>query len=379
MVEGLTHGVDELLNMDVHVMSDVELHSVVVSLEAQMSRLRAAEALLVGEWDKRRVWASDDSRSAAARLGRETGMAPSSARAIIKRARRLLSMPKSLEALVDGSLSTDRVDLLVSANDPSVSDRFSVDEEMLVSQLVNLRFSDCVRVTTYWSQLADDARCEDKGSRLRDSRHLHAARTIDGAVDVSGLLDPVGGEIFVSEIERIEQELFENDWAEIRSRYGDEANPSHLSRSHSQRRVDALVEMARRSRSTPAGSIRPRPLITVLVDYNTFTGRISELASGTVIAPGQVIPLLAEADIERIVFDGGSRVIDVGRKRLFSGALRRAIEVRDRICSHESCDQSVSRCQVDHIQPYAHGGLTEQTNGRLVCGPHNRAKGAQPP
>ena len=38
----------------------------------------------------------------------------------------------------------------------------------------------------------------------------------------------------------------------------------------------------------------------------------SELADATVISPGEVVPLLGEADIERIVFDGPSRVIDVG-------------------------------------------------------------------
>jgi hypothetical protein len=88
--------------------------------------------------------------------------------------------------------------------------------------------------------------------------------------------------------------------------------------------------------------------------------------TGTVVSPGQLVPLLGEADIERIVFDGPSRVIDVGvRRRFFTGALRRAIEVRDRHCQHES------GCHIDHEIPYSEGGLTVQENGRCLCPVHN--------
>jgi hypothetical protein len=133
--------------------------------------------------------------------------------------------------------------------------------------------------------------------------------------------------------------------------------------------------MAQRSRSMPADAQMPRPLITVLTGYGAFS-RICELADGTVVAPGAVVPLLGEADIERIVFDGPSRVIDVGvRRRFFAGATRRAIEVRDRHCTHPSgCDVPAERCDIDHIVPYAEGGLTVQDNGRCLCGFHNRLR-----
>ncbi len=75
---------------------------------------------------------------------------------------------------------------------------------------------------------------------------------------------------------------------------------------------------------------------------------------------------------ERIVFDGRSRVMDVGvAQRGFTGATRRAVEVRDRECFHELCDVPAERCQVDHIQPYSAGGLTVDDNGRAACGYHN--------
>jgi len=111
-----------------------------------------------------------------------------------------------------------------------------------------------------------------------------------------------------------------------------------------------------------------------------LAGRVCELAGGTVVTPGSLVPWLDDADIERVVFDGPSRVVDVGvRQRLFTGALRRAIEVRDRVCYHDYCDIRAPRCQVDHRVPYAVGGPTTQTNGRLACSYHNRNRHRRPP
>jgi hypothetical protein len=93
----------------------------------------------------------------------------------------------------------------------------------------------------------------------------------------------------------------------------------------------------------------------------------------TTITPGTAAHWITEADIERIVFGPKSRVIDVGAKRrFFTGALRRAIEIRDRTCFHPTCDEVPERPQVDHIHEYSKGGATTQDNGEWGCGHHNR-------
>jgi hypothetical protein len=47
-----------------------------------------------------------------------------------------------------------------------------------------------------------------------------------------------------------------------------------------------------------------------------------------------LVPWLDEAYVERIVFDGKGRLVDVGvQQRLFRGG-QRGIQVRDRICAH---------------------------------------------
>ena len=89
-----------------------------------------------------------------------------------------------------------------------------------------------------------------------------------------------------------------------------------------------------------------------------------ELASGTVITPGRLVPLLDKADIQRIVYAGKSRrITDLGeRTRFFTGPRREAILLRDRRCQHPGCRVPAHNCQVDHIEPRSKGGLTNQDN-----------------
>lgn len=192
-------------------------------------------------------------------------------------------------------------------------------------------------------------------------------------------LDPISGAIVSGELDRLEKVAFEADWAEAKGRLGGEPTVFDLSRTPGQRRADALVEMATRSRRTPVDGRRPTPLFSVLVGYETLHGRICELASGVVLQPGSLLPYLNEAVVERAVFGPGSRV-EVGAKtRLFAGATRRAIELRDRECTHPICEEPGSRCEADHVLAYASGGPTTQENGRLLCGFHNRLRNGRPP
>jgi hypothetical protein len=127
--------------------------------------------------------------------------------------------------------------------------------------------------------------------------------------------------------------------------------------------------------AVPAGGRRPEPLFSVLVGYETFARAPCELADGTVVAPGALVNWLGEAWVERVVFDGPHRIKDVGvRRRIFSGATRRAVELRDRTCFHPYCGVAAEHCQIDHVRPWSEGGLTVEDNGRPACGFHNRER-----
>jgi hypothetical protein len=133
--------------------------------------------------------------------------------------------------------------------------------------------------------------------------------------------------------------------------------------------------MARRSAAKPAEAVEPRPLLVVHLGDESLN-RLCELGSGRVVTPGQLLPLLGEADIQRIVYAGRSRrITDLGtRTRFFTGPLREAILLRDRHCQHPGCRVPAQNCQVDHIVPRSKGGLTVQGNGQAGCDHHNRHK-----
>jgi hypothetical protein len=172
-------------------------------------------------------------------------------------------------------------------------------------------------------------------------------------------LDAIGGSILTNELDRLERELYLAD--------------QHLgaTRTAAARRAAALVVMAQRS-AVPTKGRGPRPLFSVLVGDAAFT-ELCELTNGTVVTPRQLAPWLEIADMEAILFDGPSTVVSVSHRRSFTGAVRRAVEVRDRHCQHPAgCDVPADRCDVDHIVPHCRGGPTSQFNGRLQCPTHNR-------
>jgi hypothetical protein len=79
------------------------------------------------------------------------------------------------------------------------------------------------------------------------------------------------------------------------------------------------------------------------------------------------------------VFTPPDRVEVSATARFFTGATRRAIELRDRTCCHPFCDQVAEYSQVDHVLEWRNGGRTTQDNGRLLCPKHNRARNHERP
>jgi hypothetical protein len=359
-IDELAGVIDSLLDVDPAELTDDELHELVTTVQRQRHRLAAVAATAISVWDRRMVWADNGAGSAAVRLANDTSASTSSTGVEVKRARRLRSMPHVRDALAAGDLSPDHVDLLAKANQPWRNADFANHEEMLVGQCKILRFRDARKMVDYWCVRADADAAEDRAERQRNAAELNVSSTLDGTVVVNGVLDPIGGSIVSDEIGRIERELYVAD-----KRDG-------VTRTASQRRAAALVEMATRSATVPADGRRPRPLFTAHVGDATMS-HLCELSNGTIVTPGSIFQYAGDADLEVVLFDGPSTVISVSHRRTFTGALRRAVQVRDRHCQHESgCDVPADDCDIDHVVPHAANGPTSQFNGKVECHPHNR-------
>ncbi len=384
----------------------------VQSLLVEQARLASFVASAVAAFDASGSWSLSGARSATAWLKAETGVSGGEARAQVKRGRARSRLPLAAGAWARGEITGAHVDVLSSLRTPATVEALARDEELLVDQARTLSFVEFVRATEYWRQLADPDGTEARAEARRSRRDAYLVESVGGMWFGTMTLDSVAGSIVGNELHRLEQILFEAEWADARERLGREPTGADLSRTPGQRRADALVVMASRSATMPKDGQKPRPLFTALVGYETMHGRLSELEHGTVVPPGALLAWLLYADIERAEFEAGahgegtvamgvrSRMVTLSCRdfeqavlgprrrrennptdRCFTGATRRAIEVRDRRCSHPGCDLQASRCQIDHIQPYAEGGPTTQQNGRVLCGPHNRMRvhGDRPP
>ncbi len=329
----------------------------------------ATAAFEVGE-----EWAAEGAKTAPAWIATRCRLSRAAAKRRVRLGRSLRHLPEVAEAWREGDIGVDQARAIASARRHRTEASMARDEAMLVSQAAELGFEDFYRALSYWKQLADPDGADACDEERKASRDVFLEAGFGGMWLGQMTLDPVSGTIVSGELNRLEHDLFEAECAEAKERLGRPARIDELARTSAQRRADALVEMAARSATAPADGIRPAPLFSVFVGYETMHGRICELENGTVLAPCALAPWMDSAYFERAIFSLGNRIDVSVRARLFSGGTRRAIELRDRICTHPHCYEPAENCQVDHIQTYAQGGLTTQDNGRLLCGFHNRLR-----
>ena len=126
------------------------------------------------------------------------------------------------------------------------------DEALLVDQARKLTFAEFARAAAYWKQLADPDGADQDAERRRDRPRRLPVQSFGGTWLGAMNLDPIHGTIVSEELERLEHELFEADRAEAKAVLGRDPGPGdRLARTPGQRRADALVEMAVRSKSCP--------------------------------------------------------------------------------------------------------------------------------
>ncbi len=319
-------------------------------------------------------WAADGAKTAASWIATRCRVPRAAAKRRVRLGRALRHLPGCAEAWREGAIGVDAARAIASARRHRTEAAMARDESMLVAQAAEMGFEDFDRALSYWKQLADPDGADAADEERKASRNVFLETSFSGMWLGQMTLDPVSGSIVAGELNRLEHDLFEADCAEATERLGRRARLDELARTSAQRRADALVEMATRSASAPADGIRPAPLFSVFVGYETLHGRICELENGTVLAPSALAPWMDAAYFERAIFSLGNRVDVSVRARLFTGGTRRAIELRDRICTHPYCYEPAENCQGDHIETWAEGGATTQENGRLLCGFHNRLR-----
>jgi hypothetical protein len=371
----------------------------IVAMVRRKVQMDADLARAVAEFEVSGAWQASGAVSTRAWLVHHCHLSRTEARRQVRFGRALRSLPLVDAAFAEGAITADHVGVLLALDHGVTREPLHHQEQLLVDLARTYTFDQFKRLMAYWRQGNDPDGTDDEAEERRNRRDVHLNRSLDGMWLGRMVFDPVSGTTVAHELERLGDLLFESDWAEATERLGRMPLTCELGRTPSQRRADAMVMMAMRSASRTQDARKPTPLFHIHLNWATAYGALCELENGPPLPPREALSWLDGADVvrvdhtpegpvtmshavrlpeitvrclERAVLDGPDRKQCPPTDRVFSGATRRAIEIRDGQCVHPYCDRPARWCQIDHIKPYTQGGPTTQENGRLLCGFHNR-------
>jgi hypothetical protein len=269
----------------------------------------------------------------------------------------LEDMPETKEAFAAGEVSESRVRLLAQAQ-ALAPEQFAQDEARLVAEAARVPSLQLPQVLAAWKRNADLGAAQAEAERLHALRALHISPDWSGMTRPSGLLDPESGGIVLAAIRSL-------------------AEPAALdpadSRTTAQRQADALVEICHRYLNGNPGTGSSRPHLQITIPWEALrTGSgLVDTESGP-ISVTDVRRLACDASISPIIVDQDGMPLAAGEaRRSIPTALRRALDLRDKTCTHPGCDIPARWCDAHHIVHWADGGKTVLSNLRLLCRTHH--------
>ncbi|NNC93821.1 MAG: DUF222 domain-containing protein [Acidimicrobiia bacterium] len=363
-MSSLRSALDELRGDDTMELPAGQLADDLIELREMSEALEAEWIRRLDAFDSRQGWAVDGSLSLSAWLRARCRMTGAAAADRSRLVRSLRKMPVTQRAFSAGDLTTSHVRALSPGAEAHPA-AFARDEKVLVEGASGVSATDTRKLVAYWRQNLDHTEALDQAEEVHRRRRLSVSRTWQGMVRIDGDLDPEAGEVVLTAIGALVDESIKSGSPD------DDRNPT-------QRRADALAELCRgfldSGRAAVSGGERPH--LNVLVDLATLEGRTGdrcELGSGEILHPEAARRLACDAGVNRIITNGPSQVLDVGRTtRTVSGPTRRALMTRDEGCRFDGCDRPAPWCDAHHVIHWADGGPTNLDNLVLLCRSHHR-------
>jgi hypothetical protein len=249
-------------------------------------------------------------------------------------------------------------------------EEYAEHERALVDAARTLTADDLAVVAKRWREIVDDGL---DARRMNEGRGLSVATTLGGVGVVEGEIEPDGTEVLLEALRLAAPP--------------DPVNRPEPPRTLRQRQHDGLVDICREYVSRHrVGDDGPHVAarFDVLMDLNTLmhlhepwdlrdpAAVRCELARVGAIPLATAQRLLCDCAVGRVVMQGESEVLDLGRQqREVPPSIRRAVVARDRGCVWPGCDRPARWCDVHHILPWERGGPTSVENCGLLCRRHH--------
>ena len=339
-------------------------------LRQERKRLDAQEAAWlrkVAAYDRSDGWRAEGYASAANALRHACRMDPGAARGHVELARKLEDLPEVADAFASGEISRSHALVIAHAYTPERASEISHLEAAFVDAAAAAEPKVLRNVVRHITDAIDG----DGGAAADDAqykrRQWFMSRTLDGMLKVDALLDPEYAEYWEKAVSaEMERDHLAGD-----------------SRLPAQRRADAATNLIRQSLDDGRiGTSRAvRPHVTIVYDVRDLPGTTPGLLAEVLderrrygrLSAATMDRLMCDCDVTRVITDGRSEVLDVGRAtRTPTAAQWKALVVRDRHCQAPGCDQPPDRCQAHHVRQWTHGGPTDLDNLQLLCWHHHR-------
>ncbi len=194
-------------------------------------------------------------------------------------------------------------------------------------------------------------------------RELRVRTGPDGAVSLTGKLDPEGGA-------RVLEVL--NSLSGRRSPVDGVPDLRTPARRNADALVDAMSCLLDEGGLPSRGGQRPHLVLTMkLSDLIDGLGTAT-LDTGGHLTAAEARRLACDAGIVPMVLGSDSMPLDVGRQhRLATAAIRDALAQRDKGCAFPGCDRPPRYCEAHHLVHWIDGGETKFDNMCLLCEYHH--------
>jgi len=391
----LDAGSIELMNRSIFALADDAMTGAVPMLQAVITRLTAVEAALVAEIDGRGLVRQSGSVNASTWLRDRARISITEAHKVNAFGALLDQRPSLVAAVLAGGVTVEQA-LAVGHAMAELPDECGGEirdkvEATLLEHAARFEPSILRKLgARVLAHIAPDAAEEQLRRRLdREERQAARDRALTlssdgrGRTRLYGILDAESAAIVRAALEPLMTPIPGGSAGGAAGLAGSAGfggsgglGGSDL-RTAAARRADALVDVCRlalRTGELPIDGGQP-PQLNVTIDYGALIAGVGAgiLDTGGDLSAAVMRRLACDCRILPVVLDGAGVPIDVGRaRRLFTGAARAAVLVRDGGCAFPGCDRPPRWCDIHHIVSWLDGGRTDRDNGVALCGHHHR-------
>ncbi|MDR1833191.1 MAG: HNH endonuclease [Propionibacteriaceae bacterium] len=351
------------------------------------SRVSALKGVLAAEAQQAHAGEGAAGIPASSLLAGTMFMSRKEALAVVRQGEQVHQHPELEQACLQGSVSSKQAQAITSSLEALPEGATEQHKSQVAGKLVELakvfdpaglrgaagQIYECVNPEYAAKARADHLEAQ-REQAIRE-RYLKFEPTGRGSTRISGLLPTLEAEqirklaaAYAAKLRRAQ----ENNDEQLRQA----GLPTPQSPSPAARLADGLAALAAahslHAEAPENGGDRPTVIVTIeYQDLKNLAAKARLIEPGENLPASQLRQLCCQAGLIPAVLGGQSEPLDVGRaSRLATGAIRKALTLRDQGCAFPGCDQPPAECHAHHLNPWWNGGQTSLDNLVLVC-PHH--------